>query len=320
MAYAAARAVAEDITTPKYNPLFICGAVGLGKTHLMQAIGKQAMMKLPSKNVLYCSAESFTNNVIEGIRFKRTYEIRKKYRSVDLLLIDDIQFLENKFSTQEEFFHTLNELVLANKQVVITADRYPREIKNIEARLINRFSGGMVAKIEPPDLETRYAIIENEITAKGLKLAPSIVDHIASKVKSNVRDIKGVLTKLEAESSLLGLELSLESAKKIISDLLNIGKKINSLDLISQLVAADFKLKKQTLLTKRRDKQVLQARQMSMYIARELTDFSYPEIGNYFGKKHSSVIQACRKMQQLIAEKSEIRQLVHSLMLKIEAN
>ncbi|MBL0691230.1 MAG: chromosomal replication initiator protein DnaA [SAR324 cluster bacterium] len=317
IAYACALAVSEYINTPKYNPLFICGSVGLGKTHLMQAIGNKVLQKFPYKKILYCSAEGFTNNIIEGIRFGKTHEMRKKYRNLDLLLIDDIQFLENKFSTQEEFFHTFNELILNNKQVVIAADRFPREIKNIEERLISRFSSGMVAKIETPDFETRFAIVKNEISIKNLTISEEIISHIAHTVKSNVREIKGVLTKLEAEKSLLGLDLTLKTTRAILKEILDLDKRPISIDEITKLVADELYLKKVDLLSEKRDRDISNARQMAMYISRQMTNLSYPVIGRYFSKNHTSVIQANRKVKLLMKENSESSQFINSLIRRL---
>ena len=320
IAFAAALAVTENISRPKYNPLFICGSVGLGKTHLMQAIGVRVFEKQPHLKIHYTSAEGFTNDVIEGIRFSKTHEMRKKYRNLDLLLIDDIQFLENKISTQEEFFHTLNELFQNNKQIVVTADRYPREIKNIEERLISRFSAGMVAKIESPDFETRYAIVKNEIEHKDLKVPEEVIEHIAYSVKTNVRDIIGVLTKLEAESSLLGLDLTLESARLILKEILGLDKSPKSVEEVIKLVANELDVKKADILSEKRDRDISNARQIAMYAAREVTSLSYPVIGRYFEKNHTTVIQACKKIKIWIEEDPETRQLVNSLIKKIEMN
>ena len=303
IAFASALAVTENMRFPKYNPLFIYGSVGLGKTHLMQAIGNRVLEHAPSTKILYCSAESFTNTVIEGIRFSKTHEVRKKYRTLDLLLIDDIQFLENKVSTQEEFFHTLNELFQNNKQIVITADRYPREIKNIEERLISRFSAGMVARIEPPDYETRAAIIKNELERKNLILTDEVIEHIAYSVKTNVRDLIGVLTKLEAESSLLGLELTLESARLILKEILGLDKSPKSVEDVIKVVAQELNVKKLDILSEKRERDISNARQLAMYIAREVTSLSYPVIGRYFDKNHTSVMQACKKNQSLLGRR-----------------
>ncbi len=318
IAHAAALAVIDNIAEPKYNPLFICGAVGLGKTHLMQAIGLQVSEKKKISKIWYSSAEGFTNDLIEGIRYSKTDEIRRKYRSLDLLLIDDIQFLENKHSTQEEFFHTLNELILANKQVVITADRYPREIKAIEERLTSRFASGMVAKIEMPDFETRCAILKNEVELKKLKIDDEVITHIAHTVKSNVRDLIGILTKLEAENSLLGLELTLEAARIILKDVLDLDKSPKSVEDVIKTVAAELGVRKADIISEKRDRDISHARQVGMYIAREITDLSYPVIGRHFDKNHTSVIQACKRVKIMMEENSEFRQMVNSISRKIE--
>lgn len=319
IAFAAAVAVSENIENPKYNPLFLCGSVGLGKTHLMQAIGNKVLEKNSSKKTLYCSAEGFTNSLVEGIRFGKTYEVRKKFRSLDLLMIDDIQFLENKFSTQEELFHTLNELILNNKQVVISADRYPREIKNIEERLISRFSSGMVAKIEPPDFETRLAIVKNEVEFRKLNISSEVLEHIAYTVKTNVRDIKGLLTTLEAESSLLGLDLTLEAARIILKDVLGLDKSPKSIDDVAKTVANNLKVKISDIISDKREREISNARQIAMYIVREVTDLSYPAIARYFDKNHTSVIQACKKVKITMEESSEEKQIILSIIRSIQS-
>lgn len=318
IAYAAAQAVADNLDNQKYNPLFLCGDVGLGKTHLMQAIGLQIREKNRNKKILYSTSSNFTEDVVNGIRFGSIQEVKRKYRSLDLLLIDDIQFLENKQSTQEEFFHTFNELIQSGKQIVITSDRYPREIKNIEERLTSRFSAGMVARIEPPDFETKVAIIQNEIDRMQIKIDDEIVSHIAHAVKSNVRDLKGVLIRLEAEWSLMSQEITMDNTRLVLKEVLNLDDAPKSIDEMIRLVAKKFNVKAADILSEKRDREISNARQTAMYIAKEITDFSYPVLGRHFGgKNHTSVMQACKKTKHRMEEDAELKQIVNGIIREL---
>ena len=318
IAYAAARAVGDNYKDTKYNPLFLCGGVGLGKTHLMQAIGIHIQETNPSVKVLYTSSEQFTNDVINGIRFNQMNQIRDKYRSLDLLLIDDIHFLENKASTQEEFFHTFNALIQDQKQVVLTSDRYPKEITNIQERLTSRFSAGMVTRIEPPDIETRVAIIRNELDRNHFPLPNDIVDFLASSIKSNVRDIKGVLIRLEAEWSLMGKDVSLETTRLILKEILHLDNSPISIEDIIKAVCTKYNVKISDIKSDKRDREISTARQIAMYISRELTDHSFPAIGKQFGgKNHTSVLQACKKTKQLMIDDPEAKQTIDSLIREL---
>lgn len=318
IAYAASLAVGENITENKYNPLFICGDVGLGKTHLVQAIGLKARETNPSLKIRYASSKEFTNEVINGIRFGKIQDVRNKYRLVDLLIIDDIQFLQNKETTQEEFFHTFNELIQNKKQIILTADRYPREIQKLEERLVNRFNSGMVAKIYPPDFETRVAIIRSKIERMNLPLSEEIINHIASTVKTNVRDIEGSLIHLEASWSLLGQEISLETTKRILKDVLNLESTPITIEGIIKHVCNKFEVKISDIKSDRRDKEISKTRQIAMYIARELTGSSYPVIGKHFGgKNHTTVLQAYKKTREWIKEDPEIKQMITGILREI---
>ena len=288
VAYACALSIAESLSsklTSKYNPLFLYGDVGLGKTHLLQAVGNKILKENKEIEIIYCTSENFTNDVIEGIRRKKILFIKKKYRNCDLFLIDDIQFLENKTTTQEEFFHTFNELLNKGKQVIITADRYPREIKNIERRLLSRFSAGIVAKIDAPVFETRVAIIKNELEKIDLILAEDVILHIAHAIRTNVREIKGVIKCLEAEYSLLNQEINLDSARIILKDILNLDKSPIAVNDIIKEVSKNFNVKIADIKSEKRDREITMARQVAMYIAREVTNLSYPVIGGV-GKGH----------------------------------
>lgn len=318
IAYAAAQAVGEDLKGTAYNPLFICGDVGLGKTHLLQAVGLLAKEKDPKVRIRYASSKEYINEVIEGIRFGKIGRVRDKYRNVDLLLIDDIQFLENKESTQEEFFHLFNELIQNKKQIVLTSDRYPREIKNLEDRLINRFNSGMVARITPPDFETRVAIIRTKTEQKNLPLSEEIISFMANVIKSNVRDIEGILIHIEANWSLLGQEITLESVKRVLKEVMNIESSTKNVESIIKQVALKFDLKVSDLKSDKRTQEISKPRQIAMYLSREATGLSFPVIAEHFGgKNHTTVIQAHKKTQEWIDKDPEIRQTVLALLREI---
>lgn len=318
IAYAAALAVGEDVHDNKYNPLFVCGDVGLGKTHLIQAIGNAIKETNPDAKIQYSTSEMFTNEVINGIRYQKIQDVRNKYRNVDLLLIDDIQFLENKESTQEEFFHIFNELIQNKKQVIITSDRYPREIKNIEDRLSSRFNSGMVARIDKPDFETRMAIIRNKVEQIGIPISDDIVSYVANSVKSNVRDILGILIHIEAKWSLLGQDISLNMVKSTLQEVLDIKENKKNISEIIKHICHDFDVKITDVLSDKRDKEISKTRQIAMYISREITESSYPAIGKHFGgKNHTSVIQACKKTKEWMENDSEIKQRINSIIREL---
>lgn len=314
IAYAAAIAVGDNVKENKYNPLFICGDVGLGKTHLIQAIGIKAKTAYNSLKVQYTNSERFTNEVINGIRFRNIDEVRNKYRHIDLLLVDDIQFLENKESTQEEFFHIFNELIQGKKQIIITADRYPREIKDLQERLVNRFNSGMVARIGRPDFETRVAIIRNRVEQMQMPLNEEIINFIASSVKTNVRDILGILIHLEASWSLLGQEITIDSTKRVLKDVLNVEENPITIDAIIKFICAKFDVKISDVISDKRDKEISKTRQIAMFVSRELTGLSFPVIGKHFGgKNHTSVLQACKKTKEWLDSDPEINQTITSI-------
>lgn len=318
IAYAAAIAVGENIFENKYNPLFLCGDVGLGKTHLIQAIGIRARNNHSQLKIQYTNSERFTNEVINGIRFRNIQDVRNRYRSNDLLLVDDIQFLENKESTQEEFFHIFNELIQNKKQIVITADRYPREIKNLQERLVNRFNSGMVARIGKPDFETRVAIIRNRVEQMQVPLNEEIIDFIANSVKSNVRDILGILVHLEASWSLLGQEITIESTKRVLKEVLSIEENPVTIDNIIKHICNRFEVKISDVLSDKRDKEISKTRQIAMYVSRELTGFSFPVIGKHFGgKNHTTVLQACKKTKEWLDIDPEINQTVTTIIREL---
>jgi len=318
IAYAAAMAVGEHISENKYNPLFICGEVGLGKTHLIQAIGVAAIKNDPNFKVCYTNSNDYTNEVIEGIRFQKIDKVRAKYKDIDLLLIDDIQFLEKKESTQEEFFHLFNGLIQSGKQVVLTSDRYPREIKNIAERLVSRFNSGMVAKIDPPDFETRMAIIKDKIEQRGLPLSEEITQYMASAIKSNVRDIEGILIHIEANWSLLQQEITLDSVKQVLKEMMNFDSNPKNIENIIKRVAEKFDIKVSEIMSDKRTKEISKPRQIAMYISREATGQSFPSIAEHFGgKNHTTVLQAYKKTKEWVEKDPEIRQTVQTLLREI---
>ena len=310
-AHAASIAVAEQ-PSRAYNPLYIYGGVGLGKTHLMQAIG-QRLGQRGGARMRYISTEQFMNELINAIRFERTFEFKEKYRKVDLLLIDDIQFLAGKERTQEEFFHTFNALYDAQKQIVITSDCPPREIPTLEERLRSRFEWGLIADIQPPDLETKVAILRKKAEAEGSTLPDDVALFIATHSKSNIRELEGALIRAIAYASLSGRELSLEMAKETLKDLLVPESPAVTVETIQKLVADHFNLRVTELKSKTNSQQVAFPRQISMYLCKKMTSCSLPEIGKRFGgKHHSTVIHAIQKIEDMRKREKDFDRLVES--------
>lgn len=303
LASAAAIAVAEQ-PAKAYNPLFIYGGVGLGKTHLMHAIGNVILEKNPDAKVAYMSAERFTNEMIDSISNGKMNQFRKSYRTVDVLLVDDIQFLANKERTQEEFFHTFNELHGANKQIVISSDRTPRQIPTLEDRLRSRFEWGMIADIQPPDFETRVAILRKKATECQCPLSNEVSHLLAERVPSNIRELEGALTRLMAFSSLqqkpITVELTQEALKGILPDS---SVQVISIEAIQKTVCEYFSISMGEIKGKRRDQKVVKPRQIAMFLCKELTGASYPEIGSEFGSRdHTTVMHSCRKIDANIED------------------
>jgi chromosomal replication initiator protein len=311
--HAACLAVAES-PVKAYNPLFIYGGVGLGKTHLMQAIGWFILNKTSSNfRVVYLSCENFTNELITAIRTKNTQAFRAKFRSVDLLLIDDIQFLAGKESTQEEFFHTFNALYDAHKQIVVSSDRQPKEIPMMEERLVSRFDWGLISDIQPPDLETRIAILNKKCEMQNIFVPDDIILFIANKIKFNIRELEGALTKTIAYASLNKRELTLESAQEALKDIIPKEKPI-TIDLIQAKTADYFDLHILDMKKKNRSKNVALPRQIAMYLSRELTKHSLPEIGDAFGgRDHSTIIHAHKKIRKGLKEDENLARMVDDL-------
>ncbi len=296
-AYAAAQAVAAKPGIA-YNPLFIYGGVGLGKTHLMHAIGNQIKINKPDAKVLYISSEKFLNEIVTSIE-KRTMEsFKNKYRKIDCLIIDDIQFLEKRERTLEEFFHTFNALYEENKQIIISSDRLPKHIKNIEDRLRSRFECGLMADIQSPDLETRIAILRKKAELEGIEIPHDVITLVASSVTTNIREIEGAYTKIVAYAGLMNMPINAELAKNILDEM---GATVQSRQItyesINEATAAYFKIKPEEMITKKRTQSIATARHIAMYLCRELIDLSYPRIGEiYGGRDHSTVIHAYEKI------------------------
>ena len=316
-AHAASMAVAET-PAQAYNPLFIYGGVGLGKTHLMQAIGNSILAARKLGRVCYLSAETFMNQMVESLQFGKTLEFRNKYRRMDLLLIDDVQFLQGKDATQEEFFHTFNALYDAHKQIILTSDRPPKEIPTLEERLVSRFEWGLVVDIQPPDFETRIAILKHKAARNNLEVPADVIDFIAKNVKSNVRELEGSLIRLIAHSSLYGTDISIELAEKVLKNILNTEVIRVTVERIQHEVGSEYGVTIEGLKSRKRTKSLTVPRQVAMYLCRQLTDLPLVEIGQAFGgRDHTTVIHACDKVEAEIQSDRTIRMRVEQLRERI---
>ena len=312
-AQAACQAVAE-LPSKAYNPLFIYGGVGLGKTHLLHAVGHQSVRLFPGMTVVYLSSERFTNELINAIRYDRTGEFRARYRTIDLLMIDDIQFISGKERTQEEFFHTFNDLYESRKQIIVSSDSSPKDIPEIEERLRSRFEWGLIADIQPPDFETRVAILKKKAALDRVKLPDDVAYLIASRVKSNIRELEGSLTRMIAFCALTGREMTVDLAQEVLSDLWGEEEKIISIDQIQRKVCDFFGIKMSDLKAQNRTKAVAFPRQIAMYLSRQLTHASLSEVGRAFGgKDHTTVLHAVDKIQTLLQEDPKLRKVVDGL-------
>lgn len=313
-AHAGCRAVAE-VPSRSYNPLFIYGGVGLGKTHLMHAIGQYVSKHIPAFKLTYISAERFMNEMINGLRFERIIEFRERYRSLDILLVDDIQFIEGKQGTQNEFFHTFNALYDAGKQIVISSDCPPHEIPSLEERLRSRFEWGLIADIQPPDLETKVAILKKKAEAEAVPLPDNVALYIAAKIKSNIRELEGSLVRLVAYASLTGSEITLGLAQDVLRDILKTDSRAITLDIIQKFVADYYQLKLSDLKQRNNSKSVAMPRQVAMYLCKSLTNASLPEIGKSFnGKHHSTVIHSIKKVEELRKNDSHFNTLINTFL------
>ena len=316
-AHAASLAVAEK-PAQTYNPLFIYGGVGLGKTHLMQAIGNTSLAFERLERVCYLSAETFMNQMIEALQFGKTLDFRNKYRKMDLLLIDDVQFLQGKDATQEEFFHTFNALYDAHKQIVVTSDRPPKEIPTLEERLVSRFEWGLVVDIQPPDLETRIAILQHKADRSSLEIPQDVILFIAKNVKSNVRELEGSLIRLMAHSSLNGSDITIELAEEVLKNILTTETVRVTVDRIQTEVASEYGVTVEGLKSRKRTKNLTVPRQIAMLLCRQLTDLPLVEIGQAFGgRDHTTVIHACDKVENEIKDSRIIRMRIEQLRERI---
>lgn len=300
-AHAACKAVA-DLPGGHYNPLFIYGGVGLGKTHLLHAIGLQLLKTRPVSHLLFMSAEKFMNELINSLRYEKMHEFRSKFRdNCDILLIDDVQFLGGKERTQEEFFHTFNALHESQRQIVVTSDKLPRDILGLEERLRSRFEWGLIADIQPPDLETRIAIIRKKAEAANLKCPDDVAMFLASSIVTNVRELEGSLIRLNAFASLTGSNISIELAREVLGNILREDRKLYSIDSIQKAVAGFYKINISDLKSPKRIKSFAYPRQIAMYLCKKHLKASFPEIGGKFGgKDHTTVIYACRKIEKML--------------------
>jgi chromosomal replication initiator protein len=313
-AHAASRAVAEA-PSRSYNPLFIYGGVGLGKTHLMHAIGHYVVNHLRNYKLTYISSERFMNEMINAVRYDRILDFRERYRSVDVLLVDDIQFIAGKEGTQNEFFHTFNALYDAQKQIVISSDCPPHEITQLEERLRSRFEWGLIADIQPPDLETRVAILKKKAENEGIPLPDNVAIYIAGKIKSNIRELEGSLIRLLAFASLTGREISLALAQDVLRNVLQHDDKAVTIEIIQKFVSDYYQLKLGELKSRNNSKSIAMPRQVAMYLCKMLTTASLPEIGKSFGgKHHSTVIHSIRKVEEMRQKDSRFNSLIHSFL------
>ena len=313
-AHAACRAVAEA-PSRSYNPLFIYGGVGLGKTHLMHAVGQYVLQHDRNLKLTYISSERFMNEMINALRYDGILEFRERYRSVDILLVDDIQFVSGKEGTQTEFFHTFNALYDAQKQIVLSSDRPPHEITQLEERLRSRFEWGLIADIQPPDLETKVAILKKKAEAETVPLPDNVALYIAGKIKSNIRELEGSLIRLIAYASLTGRDISLDLAQEVLKSVLDHDGKAVTIEIVQKFVSDYYQLKLAELKSRNNSKSIAMPRQVAMYLCKNLTNASLPEIGRSFGgKHHSTVIHSIKKIEELRKKDGDFNTLLTSFL------
>ncbi|HAL2069629.1 TPA: chromosomal replication initiator protein DnaA, partial [Escherichia coli] len=289
--------------------LFLYGGTGLGKTHLLHAVGNGIMARKPNAKVVYMHSERFVQDMVKALQNNAIEEFKRYYRSVDALLIDDIQFFANKERSQEEFFHTFNALLEGNQQIILTSDRYPKEINGVEDRLKSRFGWGLTVAIEPPELETRVAILMKKADENDIRLPGEVAFFIAKRLRSNVRELEGALNRVIANANFTGRAITIDFVREALRDLLALQEKLVTIDNIQKTVAEYYKIKVADLLSKRRSRSVARPRQMAMALAKELTNHSLPEIGDAFGgRDHTTVLHACRKIEQLREESHDIKE------------
>jgi len=316
-AHAASRAVADN-PGRTYNPLFLYGGVGLGKTHLMKAIVQSCIKKNPLLNICYDTAESFTNEMINSIRYEKMPLFRKKYRNIDVLLLDDIQFIAGKERTQEEFFHTFNALFEIKKQIILSSDKKPQDIDDLEERLISRFQWGLIADIQPPDTETKVAILKKKALSRKIQLSNDVAFLLAHSVKSNIRELESLLNRLEACASFYKCDISLEFTQDVLKDFIKEENKEPSPEEIQKLVSKYFNIKLADIKGKKKNNAVVLPRQISMYIIRKKTSLSFPEIGDLFGgRDHSTVIHSIKKIENLYKEDPVVKTAIEKIIKKI---
>ncbi len=320
-AKAAAHAVAEAPGGTSFNPLVVYGGVGLGKTHLIQAIGNFAQKNDPTKRIRYVSSEKFTIEFINAIQNNRTTEFSQQYRTADILVVDDVQFFMSKERTQEEFFHTFNALHQKGKQIVLSSDRPPKDLRGLEERLVSRFQWGLVTEIQPPDLETRIAILQQKAEFDGLDLSLDIIEFIATNITSNIRELEGALIKLMAYSSLRGVDITLDLVKIVLKDMLVLRRKDITIEEIQRVVCQYFEIPDDLLRGKSRKQEIVFARQLAMFLSKEMTRYSLKSIGLHFGgRDHTTVIHAIRTISEMIRDGGDIRvrETVEAIRKKIE--
>jgi len=312
-AHAACQAVAER-PSKAYNPLFLYGGVGMGKTHLMQAIGHEIKRRLPQAAICYVSSEKFTNEMINSLRYDKMISFRDKFRNVDVLLVDDIQFLAQKERTQEEFFHTFNALHESMKQIVIASDRPPKELAEIEDRLRSRFEWGLIADIQPPDLETKVAILQKKAEQEKVTLPTDVALYIASNIRSNVRELEGALIRLVAHSSLIGAEITLPYAQQVLKNFIDSQARKVTIESIQKAVAEQFGLRLVEIKAKNNSRSIVYPRQIAMYLAKRLTEASLPEIGRQFGgKHHTTVLHSVEKIDTARKTDKDLNRLINKM-------
>jgi chromosomal replication initiator protein len=312
-AHAYSLAVAQS-PGKSYNPLFIYGGVGLGKTHLLQAICHHINTTLGNLKICYLPSERFTNELIDAIQHRSTSAFRQKFRNVDVLVLDDIHFIAGKESTQEEFFHTFNALYDAHKQIIICSDRTPKEIANLQDRLVSRFSWGLTTDIQPPDLETRVAILKKKIEREPVSVPDEVIFFIAQLIKTNIRELEGALIRIIAYSLLEEKNITLDLAKEVLKDLLKEPQKLITVDSIQRCVAEEYGVSLQDLKLRRRNKNIVLPRQIAMFLSRELTDLSFPEIGNFFGgKDHTTVLHSYNKIKNQLSNDEHLKDKINKI-------
>jgi chromosomal replication initiator protein len=312
-AHAACQAVAER-PSKAYNPLFLYGGVGMGKTHLMQAIGHEIKKRLPQAAICYVSSEKFTNEMINSLRYDKMTSFRDKFRNVDVLLVDDIQFLAQKERTQEEFFHTFNALHESMKQIVIASDRPPKELAEVEDRLRSRFEWGLIADIQPPDLETKVAILQKKAEQEKVTLPTDVALYVASNIRSNVRELEGALIRLVAHSSLIGAEITLPYAQQVLKNFIDSQARKVTIESIQKATAEQFGLRLVEIKAKNNSRAIVYPRQIAMYLAKHLTEASLPEIGRQFGgKHHTTVLHSVEKIDEARKNDKDLNRLLNKL-------